>query len=396
MVSPQLSVSSAAAKRIAHFDCWVFRDEFLPAQSSPANGEVVELTDPHGTFLAYAFYSAHSHIAARVVSARKDQPVTAALLADRVNAAIERRAGLRETTARRLVFSEADGLPGLIVDQYGDCLVLQSRTAGLEAFKSVVVDALRSRLHPAGILERSDKEFREEEGLPPLVQTLTGTVPPRLRIEEHGLAFWVDPHHGQKTGFYLDQRDTRRLVRERISPGQRVADIFAYTGAFGIGAARQGARVVCVEQQEPLLALAKENAALNQVEGRMEFVAADAFYWLEAAAARGDRFDWVLLDPPSLAKSKAETLKGRQALHRLLVHALGLLAPGGTLVLSVCTYHLLGLTEEILRIAAAEQPRRLRIVGTSMQAGDHPWILQMPITHYLRSWLARSDAPPAA
>ncbi len=396
MALQPLVVEPAAAKRITHFDCWVFRDELLPTQASPAHGEVVELTDRHGTFLAYAFYSASSHIAARVVSIRKDEPVTARLLQARVKAALARRADLPPTNARRLIFSEADGLPGLIVDQYADYLVLQSRVAGMETLKPLVVDALTDLLRPRGILERSDKEFREDEGLPPLVQTLAGTVPERIRIEEHGLQFWVDPHRGHKTGFYLDQRDTRQFVAERITAGQRVADIFAYTGAFTVGAARRGARVVCVEQQEPLLGLAKEHAALNRVEDHIEFVVADAFYWLEAAADRGDRFDWVLLDPPSLAKSKADTLKGRQALHRLLVHGLGLLAPGGTLALSVCTYHLLEIAEEILRIAAAERGLRLRIVGRSMQAGDHPWILQMPMTRYLMSWLARCDAPPAA
>ena len=154
--------------------------------------------------------------------------------------------------------------------------------------------------------------------------------------------------------------------------------------------------MVCVEQQEPLLALVKEHAALNHVEERIECVAADAFYWLEAKARSRERFDWILLDPPSLAKSKAETLKGRQALHRLLVHALGALAPRGTLVLSVCTYHLLGLAEEILRIAAEERGLRLRVVAATMQAPDHPWILQMPVTRYLMSWMARVDGSRAA
>ena len=396
MPCPILSVSPAAAKRVQHHDCWVFRDELDPPADPPPNGEVVELADRHGRFLAYAFYSGSSHIAARVVSLERDQTVDRSLLKRRLAAALERRQAIRDTNARRLVFSEADGLPGLIVDQYADSLVLQMRTAGMERWKTAVVDALRELVKPAGILERSDKEFRDEEGLPPVVQLLHGRVPERIRIEEHGLHFWVDPHRGHKTGFYLDQRDTRRLIRELIQPGQRVADVCAYTGAFGIGAASRGARVVCVEQAEPLLELVRENAALNGVEERIERVAADAFYWLEAKAAQGERFDWVLLDPPSLAKSKAEVLKGRQALHHLLVHALALLTEKGTLVLSLCTYHLLGLAEEILRIAAAECGARLRVVAVTMQAADHPWVLQMPMTRYLMSWTVRRDGPPAA
>ena len=390
MASPQLEVSPSAAKRIRHFDCWVFRDELKTPEPSIPNGEVVELIDRHGAFLAYAFYGARSHIAARVVSTAKDRPVDRTLLAQRLKAALGRRQAITDTNAKRLVFSEADGLPGLIVDQYADYLVLQSRTAGLEQWKSVVVDLLMDALHPTGILERSDKEFRDEEGLDAVTRVVTGTVPERIRIEERGLSFWIDPHRGQKTGFYLDQRDTRRCVRELIQSGQRVADVCAYTGAFGLGAASRGAQVVCIEQQESCVELARENAALNRLADRVEFVTGDAFYWLEAAAKRGDQFDWVLLDPPGLAKSKAELPKARQALHHLVRNALVLLGSTGTLVLSICTYHLLSASEEIVRIAAEEQGLRLQVVGLSLQASDHPWILQMPMTRYLMSWFVQA------
>jgi len=397
VATPQLTISLSAAKRIRNFDCWVFRDELLaPSAEAIGNGDVVELCDPQGTFLGYAFYSARSHIAARVVSRERTQPIDRALLAHRLAAAIDARRDLTGTDARRLVFSEADHLPGVIVDQYAEYLVLQSRAAGMERWKSTIVDLLRELIHPKGVLERSDKEFREEEGLPALTQVLSGSVPDRIRIYEDELHFWVDPYHGQKTGFYLDQRQTRRLFRDRIHPADQVLDVFAYTGAFGIAAASRGARAVCVEQEESALALAQENAALNGVSDRMEFVTGDAFYWLSAAAKRRERFAWVLLDPPALAKSKAQALKGRQALHHLLVHGLGLLAPKGTLLLSLCTYHLLGLAEEMLRIAAADCGLCVRMGGGSLQAPDHPWILQMPATRYLMSWLAQRDAPSAA
>ena len=391
MALPQIVVSLSAAKRIRNFDCWVFRDELARTTDSAANGDVVELLDRQGAFLGYAFYSTQSHIAARVVSTARGRPVERALLSERISAAIARREAIRDTNAKRLVFSEADGLPGLIVDQYADVLVLQIRTAGMEPWRSTVVDILRDAVRPSGILERSDKEFREEDGLPSVTQVLSGEVPDRIRIEEHGLRFWVDPHRGQKTGFYLDQRETRGRIQALIAPGTRVADVCAYTGAFGIGAARRGARVVCVEQHEPFLDLARDNARLNGVEDRMEFVAGDAFYWLEAKANAGERFDWVFLDPPSLAKSKGEIFKGRRAMHHLVVHALGLLGAKGTLVLSVCSYHLLPLTEEIVRIAAGERGMRLRVSGLSMQAADHPWILQMPVTRYLMSWALQPD-----
>ena len=396
MAYPQVRVAPSAAKRIRHHDCWVFRDELLPPAPAAGNGELVELIDPHGTVLGAAFYSVHSHIAARVVTTRSDQPIDRGFFAERLQASLTRRRLLTGTNARRLVFSEADGLPGLIVDQYADVLVLQCRTAGMERWKSLIVDLLTEAVHPKGILERSDKAFRDEEGLPPLVQVLSGTVPERILIEEDGLRFWVDPYRGHKTGFYLDQRQTRRLVRARIQPGQRVADVCAYTGAFGIGAASRGAHVLCIEREEPWIALAKENAALNGLASRMEFIAGDAWYWLEAAASGRRRMDWVLLDPPSLAKGKAEVPKGRQVLHHLLRHAFGALAPGGMLAVSVCTYHLLGVADEIIRIAAADHAIRLRVLGLSLQADDHPWILQMPMTRYLMSWLVQCDGRPAA
>lgn len=396
MSLPILSVSDAAAKRVRHFDPWVYRDELEAPPPTIPDGEIVELADRRGTFLAYAFYSGRSHIAARVVSTQRAEPFDRALLTRRLTAALARRKDIAGTNARRLVYSEADALPGLIVDQYAEWLVLQVRTAGMERWKPHVIDALRSIVKPSGILERSDKEFRDEEGLAPAAGVLAGQVPERFQIEEHGLRFWVDPRRGHKTGFYLDQRDTRRFVRGLIRPNERVADVFAYTGAFGITAASQGASVVCVEQQEPLLDLLRENAALNGVGDRIERVAADAFYWLEAKASAGERFDWVLLDPPSLAKSRADIQKGRQALHHLLVNALALLGETGTLVLSLCAYHLLGLAEEIMRIAAEDKGMRLRVLGVTMQAPDHPWVLQQPATRYLMSWTVRADGPPAA
>ena len=396
MSLPQVRLAPSAVKRVRNFDCWVFRDELLPPIPSLPNGSTVELTDGAGTFLAYAFYSSVSSIAARVVSLDRREPVDRRLIAARVRDALRRRAGITGTTALRLVFSEADGLPGLIADRYGDYLILQIRTAGMEALKRDVVEELRAQCAPKGILERSDKDFREDEGLEPAAGLLFGAVPERIEIEEHGLRFLVDPYHGQKTGFYLDQRDTRRVVRDRLRPGHRVADVFAYTGAFGIAAAAAGAQVVCVEREEPYLALAREHAALNKVSAQIETVAGDAFYWVEAAAKRGDRFDWVLLDPPSLAKHKADTSRGRQALQQLVRHALGLLTDDGTLVVSVCTYHLLGLAEEIVRIAAADAGIRLRVCGMGMQASDHPWMLQMPMTRYLTSWFLQRDGSRAA
>ncbi len=390
MPAPEITIAPLAAKRVLNFDCWVFRDELVQKPpGSIENGSPVELIDSNGTFLAHAFYSTVSHIAARVISRERAVPPSAKLLDERIRRAIKRRETITGTDAKRLISSEADELPGWIVDQYGPFLVLQIRSAGMEAWREALLGILKKQLNPQGILERSDKEFRSDEGLTEITATHLGQVPERIRITENGLTFLVDPHHGHKTGFYLDQRETRRWVFDRIQPGQRVLDVFAYTGAFGIGAAARGANVVSVERQEDLQPFAREQAELNGVSARMQHVTADAFYWLEAKKQSQEKFDWVLLDPPGLAKGKADLHKARQALHHLLVNALPLLNPNGTLVLSICTYHLLGVAEEIIRIAASACKLRVSIRAVTMQAEDHPWILQIPATRYLVTWMVQ-------
>lgn len=388
-----MTIHPQAIKRLRNYECWVFQDELLQVDQSIAPGELVEVTDGKGHFLAQAFYHPRSHIALRIISTIQDEPIDRAFLQQRLQRAIDRRKTIRRTNAKRLVFSEADGLPGLIVDQYARYLVVQFRSAGMDRFRQLVTELLDQLVHPQGILERSDKEFREEEGLEPVTRPLHGTVPPHILIEEDDLRFVVDPHHGLKTGFYLDQREARRRLRGLVSSDQRVLDAFSYTGAFGVVAASCGARVVCLEGQERFVELAKENARLNGVSDRMEFVAGDAFYWLEAVGRRSRRFDCVLLDPPSLAKRKAEAPKGRRALHHLLVQAFGLLHPEGRLIVSLCTYHLLNLAEEIIRIAAAQTRTRARVLEQWFQAPDHPWILQLPATRYLVSWVLESFDP---
>ncbi|MBI3087694.1 MAG: class I SAM-dependent rRNA methyltransferase [Candidatus Omnitrophica bacterium] len=413
MSVPTIAVAAQAVKRIRNHDCWVFRDELLrPDGAVPLDsargaalskvewavqpGDVVEVVDPRGAFVAYAFANPVSHIALRVVSTSREVPVDRGLVEARLTRAIARRAALAGTNARRLVFSEADALPGLIVDQYADSLVLQIRSAGMERFRAAIVEGLQRQLAPKGILERSDKEFREDEGLPPVTEVLAGEVPGRILIEEDGLKFWVDPHRGLKTGFYLDQRTTRRRLRGVMRSGAQVLDAFSYTGSLGIVAAAQGAQVVCVEAQEPFVELARENAKLNGVERRLEFVAGDAFYWLDAKTHEAARWDWVLLDPPALAKAKPGILKARQALHHLLVRAFALAKDDGQVLLSLCTYHLLNLVEEIARIAAGEEGCRVQVRDQWLQAEDHPWILQVPPTRYLTSWLFARDARSAA
>ena len=396
MTTPTVSVTVKAFKRLLNHDCWVFRDELARPDPPVDDGAVVLVTDRQGHPAGQAFYSQHSHVALRFLTRDAEAPIDRAFFRHRLEHAIARRSGLRGTNARRVVFSEADGLPGLIVDQYAGVLVVQLRNAGIDRFRPVLAELLQELLSPAGILERSDKEFREDEGLPLVTQILAGAVPDRVTIEEDGLRFLVDPHHGLKTGYYLDQRPTRQRLRQWVQPDQLLLDVFSYTGSLGICAASRGARVICVEQEERVFELAKENARMNGVADRIEFIPADAFYWLALKQSQGLRADWLILDPPGLAKTRGRLQQARQALHHLLVQGLGLLNDHGRLILSICTPALLPVAEEIVRIAAADQGSRLLVRDLWTQPEDHPWVLQIPPTRYLTSWCFERDAPPAA
>jgi 23S rRNA (cytosine1962-C5)-methyltransferase len=395
MARPTIVVDNQTLKRILNHDAWVYQDQILRGDTALPPGEPVDVAGSRGPAVAVGFYNPRSHIPLRILSLDPSEVIGPELFRRRLERALARRRDITSTTARRLVYSEADGLPGLIVDQYGRWLVLQLRTAGMDRHRHTLVELLRELVQPDGILERSDKEFRSDEALPPVTQLLHGEVPERITIDEGGLRYQIDPHGGLKTGFYLDQRSARTRLRQVVRPGQRVADVFSYTGGFGVAAAAAEAHVTCVEQDERFVEQARANARLNHLHERMEFVAANAFYWLQAEAEAGVRFDWVVLDPPGLVKARADVRQGRQALHHLVSNALGLLAPGGSLAVSICTYHLLGLTEEIVRIAAAERGQRLWVREQWLQAPDHPWILQMPATHYLTTWWMTLDAQSA-
>lgn len=383
-------VAPSAAKRLNNAYAWVFRDEMVRIQGSPESGDLVLLETARGETLGIGWYSATSHITVRLAS-RTLRALDEQWLPAMLRAAVDRRAPLTETDAMRLVYAEADGLPGLIVDRYAEYLVIQLRHPGMARWREAIVDSLNALVHPRGMLERSDMESQSHEGLPPVTQVLRGEVPARLQIREGPLRFWVDPHRGHKTGFYLDQRELRAALRAMPASG-RVCDLFAYTGSLGIAAAAGGAAAVtCVEQDEPQLALAREQAALNGVAERVECVAGDVFYWLDFKANSGEPYDGVIVDPPGLAKSKADSGAGRRKLQSLLIGALRIVKPGGWCSVSLCTYHLLPVFEECLRIAGFETQRRLTVIRQCLQGADHPWILQQPETLYLRTLILRVE-----
>jgi 23S rRNA (cytosine1962-C5)-methyltransferase len=292
--------------------------------------------DERGKFLAWGTYSAKSHVAFRVLTLQ-DEPVDKDFFANRLQKALEQRKHLLEiTNAVRLVHAEADFLPGLIVDRYGEFAVIQVRTKGMERLRNLWFEPLMELLKPKGVYERSDMEGRKEEGLTPFKGLLYGTVPEKIEIVEHGLRFLVDVERGLKTGFYLDQRDNRKLVGELVQPGEQFLDLFAYTGAFSIYAATKGAECTAVEQHKHLVELGQEQAKLNGV--KVNFRCGNVFEELPKLASEGQQFDFIVIDPPAIAKSEKQIASLRKAIHRVVSDSLRILKPGGRML--VCTLRL--------------------------------------------------------
>jgi len=383
----QITVKESAVKRLRNFYLWVFRDELLPPAGRFYPGAVVGVRSPRGEELGTAFYHPEARVALRMISRRTVQP-DGEFWRRRLRAALARRQPLlAETDAVRLVHAEGDYLPGLVADCFGRHLVLQFRTAGMDQLRPLMVSLFSELLAPESIYERSDLDQRLEEGLEPVQGPLAGTTPERVQVVEHGLRFAVDIRSGQKTGFYTDQRDARRHFAGLVQGDDAVLDAFCYSGGFALAAARRGARVTGVDKDELALEMAAENARLNGLDSHVAWERADAFHWLPEQAAAGRRFQLIGLDPPALIKHKNQQGKGRGLLMDLLRPCLQLLPEGGRLHLSTCAYHLhSSLVIEAVRIAAGEVGKRIALLARTMQAADHPVVLQMPETWYLRGY----------
>ncbi|MCC6037461.1 MAG: class I SAM-dependent rRNA methyltransferase, partial [Armatimonadetes bacterium] len=283
-----VKLKAGKSKKVQKFYPLVYRDEVQDVSPSVEDGDLVVLLDERGKFLAWGTYSAKSHVAFRVLTLQ-DEPVDKDFFVNRFQKALEQRKHLwRITNAVRLVHAEADFLPGLIVDRYGEFAVIQVRTKGMERLRNLWFEPLMELLKPKGVYERSDMEGRKEEGLTPFKGLLYGTVPERIEIVEHGLRFLVDVERGLKTGFYLDQRDNRKLVGELVQPGEQFLDLFAYTGAFSIYAATKGAECTAVEQHKHLVELGQEQAKLNGV--KVNFRCGNVFEELPKLASEGQQF----------------------------------------------------------------------------------------------------------
>ena len=375
------TVTTAGARRWSGGHPWIFRSDVREAPLAAAGP--VQVRDQRGKPLGWALWSPPSEISLRLLDADPDASIDAAWWHERLAHAAARRNPLAGgCTAYRVVHAEADGCPSLIVDRYGDSVVIQLLSAGLEACREDIIAAVESVLQPAGILARNDASVRAREGLPREVETLAGSVPREVEVTEHGVRYFAAPHDGQKTGAFLDQRENR--VRIGALARGDALDCFSYHGSFALHLAKGAERVTAVDSSAAALARAEANAALNAL-GNVQFVEADVFEWLREAERSGTRFDTIVVDPPAFAKSRASVRSALRGYKEINLRAMRLLRAGGLLFTASCSYHVSkALFLEMLAAAASDAGRRMALREITGQPLDHPEILTIPETGYLK------------
>ncbi|QDU93772.1 class I SAM-dependent rRNA methyltransferase [Lignipirellula cremea] len=385
-------------RRAMPFFCrhpWVFAGAIRNVEGDPAPGAEVAVYSQEGKFIARGLYNAESNIRVRLYTWKENEAIDAAFWSARLDEAIAWRRRLyphaSETSAYRLVFSEADRLSGLIVDSYGPWLTVQITSRALADRTELLVGLLQEKIQPRGIWLRSDNEINVAEGIEQGDRLAVGEEPPRpLMIEENGLRLNVDLVGGQKTGYYLDQRENRQAVA-RYAAGGRMLDMFCYTGGFALAAAKQGAvEVLGIDSSEPSLAAATANAELNGLSDIVKFERADAFRKLEELVSEGRTFDTVVLDPPRMTRKASNTPKALRGYYRLNQVAMRLLPPGGILTTCSCS----GLVSKsdfqgLLADVALHANRTLQVLEARAAAPDHPMAIQCPETDYLKCFICR-------
>ena len=391
-----VQLAAGKDKPVRHLHPWVFSGAISETRGAPKPGEVVEVVDARGDWLARGYYNPKSQIVVRILTWDQDEKIGREFWARRLTAAAEMRDALelaRDTNGYRLAFAESDRLPGLVVDRYGDWLSVQFLTLGVDARKEILVDLLMELFQPAGIVDRSDPVARRQEGLRTEGGLLAGRMPPEdLQIMEHGLRFPVDLLAGQKTGFYLDQRENRRLVA-RLARGKRVLNAFSFTGAFAVHALAGGAvHVTNVDTSMEALEGAETALRLNQFDpdAQAEGIHGDVFQVLRGLRDEGRQFDMVILDPPKFARSKADLDGAARGYKDINLSGMRLLAPGGVLATFSCSGLVTpDLFQKIVFGASVDAGRTAQVVARLTQASDHPLLLTFPEGEYLKGLLAR-------
>lgn len=372
-------------KRVQSGHPWIYQTE-IERVDDPAGeiepGDIVRVVNSKGVFVCKALYNPASMIALRVLTVR-DEPTDEEFFRRRIEAAWEYRKRLCDVNSCRLIFGESDYLPALIVDKFADILVVQLLCLGMDRLRDMIVRLLVDVVKPRGIYERDDVPVREREGMKQLTGLMWGEVPDRVEMVENGIRFLVDVKHGQKTGFFLDQKENRAAIAP-LCPGARVLDCFCHNGTFALNAAKYGAAdVLGVDISEEALEVARENAALNGLDVRFE--AHNVFDLLRQYQGEGRQFDLIVLDPPAFTKSRKMVESAKRGYKDINLRAMKLVRDGGYLVSCSCSQHVTpDMFVDILREAAYETRRRVRIIELRSQGRDHPVLLGSDETRYLK------------
>ena len=360
---------------------WLYASEIERVEGESAAG-VAEVYSAKGTFLARALYNPASQIALRILTTH-DEPIDADFFARRVRTAWEYRQRFCDVNSCRAIYAEADFLPGLVVDKFGGVLVVQVLSLGMELWKRELTDILVEVIRPEGIYERNDVPVRRLEGMQETTGLLYGDVPDRVPMVENGIVYAVDVKHGQKTGFFLDQKENRAAIAP-LCPGARVIDMFCHNGSFALNAAKYGAREVTgVDISEEALAVARDNARANGLDANFE--AHNCFDLLRALSDRGEKYDLVILDPPAFTKTRQMTERALRGYKEINLRGMKLVPDGGFLVSCSCSQHVDDAAfTAMFNEAARDAKKKLRMVEFRTQAKDHPILPASPETKYLK------------
>ena len=399
MVDPAgvLTLKPGRDKSLRERHPWVFSGAIASVDGNPGSGETVDVLRDDGTFIARAAYSPSSQIRARVWTFDAREAIDAGFFARRVARAVDARASMLDPahTGARLIHGESDGLPGVVADRYGDTIVLQLSSAGAERWRDALVDALAAATSARCVYERSDAEVRNLEGLAPRIGLAHGSPPDEVTLVEGGIAYRVDVVAGQKTGFYLDQRDSRAAVRA-LAASRETLNVFCYTGGFTLAALAGGTtRVLSIDSSADALALARENVARNPSldASRAEWLEADAFSALRTLRDKAASFDLVVLDPPKFAPTMAHAERAARAYKDVNLLALKLLRPGGLLATFSCSGGIdAALFRKIVAGAAQDANADATVIGRFGASADHPVALAFPEGEYLKGLLVRKAA----
>ena len=381
-------VNKKGADRVRQGHLWIYRSDVVAVEAE--GGSVVTVKDERGNFVGQALFSDASQIALRFLT-QSNEEIDRDWWRRRIVEAGGRRHISPDTNAYRLIYSEGDLLPSLIVDRYADVLVMQTLSQGTDAVKSMLTELLVEEFDAQAVIERNDVRVRELEGLPLVTRTVYGDAPAELEILQHGLRFVVEPLGGQKTGSFLDQRENRLAARAAAvtTNRRRALDCFTFNGAFALHLTSVCDNVIGIDISADAVAAAQRNARLNDATN-LDFLEANVFDMLRELESAGDRFDVIVLDPPAFAKNRASLKAAIRGYKEINLRALKLLNPGGVLITCTCSYHVSEeLFIEILAQAAIDAHRRVQNVEKRIQASDHPVLLGMPETYYLKCVIAR-------